>query len=67
MYGAKRLEHHIRSFTHNWVEQKYYLKCDLANFFVSIDKNILWELMDTKLVEGPHQEVGIPNTFQQSC
>lgn len=52
MYGAKRLEHHIRSFTHNWVEQKYYLKCDLANFFVSIDKNILWELMDTKLVEG---------------
>ena len=43
LYGAKRLERHIRSFTNNWSIPGYYLKMDLANFFVSIDKKILWE------------------------
>lgn len=52
MYGAQRLEKHIRSFTNNWTQEKYYLKCDLANFFVSINKDILWELMNPKLPAG---------------
>lgn len=51
MYGAKRLEKHIRSFTNNWQYDYYYLKCDLSNFFVSIDKNVLWKLIEHKVRE----------------
>jgi hypothetical protein len=51
-YGIKRLEKHIRSFTNNWNEDYYYLKCDLSNFFVSIDKSILWSLLEKKLTKG---------------
>lgn len=40
-YAAKRLEAKIRSLTENWQRPAFYLKLDLANFFVSIDKRIL--------------------------
>ncbi len=45
LYGAKRLEHHIRSASQNWSRPCYYLKCDIANFFVSLDKDIFWSLL----------------------
>ena len=45
LYAAERLEKKVRSITQNWSRPAYYLKCDLANFFVSIDKNILWGLL----------------------
>jgi hypothetical protein len=51
LYGAKRLEHKIRSITQNWSQRAYYLKLDLANFFVSIDKNILRDLLARKIAE----------------
>ncbi len=41
LYAAQRLEAKIRSVTQNWNRPAFYLKCDLANFFVSIDKRIL--------------------------
>jgi RNA-directed DNA polymerase len=41
LYAATRLEAKIRSITQNWSRPAYYLKLDLANFFVSIDKRIL--------------------------
>jgi len=41
LYAARRLEAKVRSITQNWVREAWYLKCDLANFFVSIDKHIL--------------------------
>ena len=41
MYAAKRLEAKIRSVTQNWARPAFYLKCDLANFFVAIDKDVL--------------------------
>jgi retron-type reverse transcriptase len=43
LYAAQRLEAKIRSATQNWTTPVWYLKCDLANFFVSIDKLVLWE------------------------
>jgi hypothetical protein len=52
LYGATRLEHKVRSITQNWIRRAFYLKLDLANFFVSIDKNILYELLASKIV-GP--------------
>jgi len=51
LYGATRLEHKIRSITQNWSKRAYYLKLDLANFFVSIDKNILRDLLAKKIPE----------------
>ncbi|WP_341274238.1 RNA-directed DNA polymerase [Burkholderia vietnamiensis] len=49
--AAERLESKIRSITQNWSQRAYYLKCDLANFFVSIDKPILLELLLAKISE----------------
>lgn len=51
LYGAKRLEHKVRSITQNWLQSAYYLKLDMANFFVSIDKNILRDLLAKKIDE----------------
>jgi hypothetical protein len=75
LYGATRLEHKIRSITQNWSKRAYYLKLDLANFFVSIDKNILRDLLaekitdpwtmqlaDTILFHDPRQDVRIKST-----
>ncbi len=45
LYAAERLEKKVRSITQNWSRPAHYLKCDLANFFVSIDKNILWGIL----------------------
>ena len=51
LYGAKRLDHHVRGITKNWSQPAFYLKCDLANFFVSIDKNILHRLLEKRIQE----------------
>lgn len=53
LYGAKRLESKIRSITQNWSKSAYYLKLDLANFFVSINKQILKNLI-AKRVHEPY-------------
>lgn len=45
LYAARRLESKVRSQTQNWSQPGFYLKVDLANFFVSIDKRVLWPLL----------------------
>jgi RNA-directed DNA polymerase len=49
LYAAKRLEHGIRSITQNWSQPAFYLKMDLANFFVAIDKHVLFTQIATKV------------------
>lgn len=44
-YGIRRLEKQIRSATHNWTRRCYYLKMDVANFFMAIDKDVLKALI----------------------
>jgi len=51
LYAAQRLEAKVRGITQNWGRRAYYLKCDLANFFVSIDKRILHELLAERIGE----------------
>ena len=51
MYAAQRLEHGIRSVTQNWSHPAYYLKMDLANFFVAIDKTVLFAQLAAKINE----------------
>lgn len=49
LYGAKRLEKQVRSATQNWTKDVRYLKLDLSNFFVSIHKPTLHDLLRPKL------------------
>lgn len=51
LYAATRLEKKIRSITQNWQKPAYYLKCDLANFFVAIDKHVLSRLLLARIPE----------------
>lgn len=51
LYAAQRLEAKIRSVTQNWSVPAFYRKCDLANFFVSINKYILIDLLARKVRE----------------
>lgn len=49
LYGAQRLETKVRSITQNWSKPAFYLKCDLANFFVSINKQTMLKLLLKKV------------------
>ena len=51
LYAAKRLEAKVHSITQNWSQPAHYLKLDLANFFVSIDKRILRDLLARNITE----------------
>jgi RNA-directed DNA polymerase len=51
LYAAQRLEAKARSITKNWSRPAWYLKCDLANFFVSIDKHILRDRLARRVTE----------------
>lgn len=51
LYAARRLEARVRSQTQNWSQPSWYLKCDLANFFVAIDKRILREQLRARIHE----------------
>lgn len=51
LYAAERLESKVRSITQNWSRPAHYLKCDLANFFVSIDKRIVRDLLARQISE----------------
>ena len=42
LQAAERLESSVRSLTQNWAAPAWYLKCDLANFFVAIRKPVLF-------------------------
>ncbi len=51
LYAANRLEHQVRSYTNNWSRPAHYLKCDLANFFVSINKAVVQEQLQRQITE----------------
>jgi len=51
LYAAMRLESKVRSITQNWSRPVWYLKLDLANFFVAIDKRVVFEQVAAKVTE----------------
>ena len=51
LYAAKLLEAHVRSITQNWSRPAHYLKLDLSNFFVAIDKGILFAQLAKRIHE----------------
>jgi retron-type reverse transcriptase len=42
-YGIDRLDHHIRSCSRNYAEECYILKLDLSGYFMSIDRQRLYD------------------------
>ena len=50
--AVARLEHMSRSITCNWQKPAFVLKMDVANFFVSIDKEILDSLLSKHIHEA---------------
>jgi RNA-directed DNA polymerase len=51
LYAVRRLEAKIRSIMQSWSRPAFYLKLDLANFFVSIDKQVLAGLLARRIQE----------------
>jgi hypothetical protein len=51
LYAAQRLESHARSITRSWTRRAFYLKADLANFFVSIDKTQVLQMLLCRISE----------------
>lgn len=49
--AAKKVAKYAKAVTHDYTKKAYYLKADLKNFFVSIDKNILYELLLKRIPE----------------
>lgn len=49
--AAKRLRHFMRSATDNNTRPAYFLKADVSNFFVSINKHILDNLLARQIVD----------------
>ena len=41
-----------RSITENWTKEAFFIKLDIKNFFVSLDKEILWDLLKEKVDEN---------------
>ncbi|GFM73792.1 hypothetical protein PSCICL_47840 [Pseudomonas cichorii] len=59
LYAAKRLESKIRSQTENWSKPGFYLKCDLANFFVAIDKCVLAKQLAERVTDPWWRELAL--------
>lgn len=51
LFGAQRLESAVRSITQNWSRPAHYLKLDLSNFFVAINKPKLFGQLKAKVRE----------------
>lgn len=49
LFGAKRAEKFAKSVTSNFSKEAYFLKMDIKNYFVSINKEILFNLVKKEL------------------
>ena len=47
--AVERLEHFMRSITENGMQRAHFLQLDIKNFFMTIDKNILFAILDRGL------------------
>jgi len=61
-FGIKRVEHFLRSCTHNYSRDAYILKMDIKGFFMHIDKHILFEKIKNFLSEK-REEMSVDYDF----
>jgi hypothetical protein len=50
--GLRRVSGFARSITRNWTRPAYFLKADVANFFNSIDRRTVVDLVDSYVNDG---------------
>ena len=55
LYGVKTLATHVREISNNYTKETYVLKCDIKSFFMSINKELLFEKVNI-LVEHSLKE-----------
>lgn len=53
--AVERVEHFMRSVSNNGKQKAFFLQIDIKNFFMSIDKNILWSIVQ-KGIEKQFQD-----------
>lgn len=53
LFWIKRIEKFIKSCSENYTEDCYIMKLDIQGFFMSIDKDILWEKINKFLQPSP--------------
>ena len=49
LYGIERLGHHIRSCSRNYTREAYVLKLDIAGYFMSINKDVLFGILKKRI------------------
>lgn len=54
LYGIKRMRKHIEDVSKDYSEEAWALKFDLQGFFMSIDRDILWDMIE-KSIKGGYQ------------
>ena len=63
LYAARRLEAKVRSVTRNWSRPAFYLKADVANFFVAIDKRVLATQLEARVPEAWWRDLALQILF----
>lgn len=71
LFGAKRIYKFIRQATNNWDKPAYYLKMDIANYFMSIDREKLWKMIagyfESNSIIGILLRMVIFNDYKEDC
>ena len=60
--AVERVAHNMRSITQNGKKRAYFMQLDVKNFFMSIDKEILWKLLE----KGLKKQLGIRKNAENS-
>jgi hypothetical protein len=55
--AGERLEAFVRKATGGYTKEAWFLKADVANFFVGINKTILFEILKKKIVKGSWRDL----------
>ena len=50
-YGIRRVNHFIKSCSRNYTKDAYILKLDIKGYFMSIDRNILFEIITKRIIK----------------
>ena len=53
-YGIKRVNYFIKSCSQNYQKDAYILKLDIKGYFMSIDKILLFEMIQRKIIQNQH-------------
>ncbi len=58
LYGIRRAEHFMRSCSYNYQKKSFILKLDISGYFMSIDKELLYKMIEKELLKSPEKIEG---------